>query len=169
MFLLERTYFKQPAKLHNYLELSKYLSKNFDFYWERGRFCEGRGSENRQKRGTIYMLTLILFLRQLKSIWMSIIVNSRISFVFALMKCSFAAFGEQNKIDNDSKCQMVYKSHFFITTTPTNCASRSVCRSQRMTPSLERQHPPLSPQIANLRGPRTLESYGKADRSTEGR
>ena len=34
---------------------------------------------------------------------MSIIVNSRISFVFALMKCSFAAFGEQNKIDNDSQ------------------------------------------------------------------
>ena len=41
---------------------------------------------------------------------MSIIVNSRISFVFALMKCCFAAFGEQNKIDNDSKCQQVYKS-----------------------------------------------------------
>ena len=41
---------------------------------------------------------------------MSIIVNSRIIFVFALMKCSFAAFGEQNKIDNDSKCQQVYKS-----------------------------------------------------------
>ena len=32
-------------------------------------------------------------------------------FVFALMKCSNAAFGEQNKIDNDSKCQQVYKSH----------------------------------------------------------
>ena len=55
---------------------------------------------------------------------MSIIVNSRISFVFALMKCSFAALGEQNKIDNDSKCQQVYKSqkkcklsqkvHFFL-------------------------------------------------------
>ena len=29
--------------------MSKYLSNNFDFYWERGRFCEGRGSENRQK------------------------------------------------------------------------------------------------------------------------
>ena len=41
---------------------------------------------------------------------MSIIVNSRISSVFALMKCCFAAFGEQNKIDNDSKCQQVYKS-----------------------------------------------------------
>ena len=49
-------------------------------------------------------------LRQFKSIWMSIIVNSRISFVFALMKCSYAAFGEQNKTDNDSKCQQVYKS-----------------------------------------------------------
>ena len=60
--------------------------------------------------GTIYMLTLILFLRQLKSILMSIFVNSRISFVLALMKCCFAAFGEQNKIDNDSKCQQVYKS-----------------------------------------------------------
>ena len=48
-------------------------------------------------------------LRQFKSIWMSIIVNSRISFVFALMKCSYAAFGEQNKIDNDRKCQLVYK------------------------------------------------------------
>ena len=45
---------------------------------------------------------------------MSIIVNSRISFVFALMKCSFAAFGEQNKIDNDSKCQLVYKSLYLI-------------------------------------------------------
>ena len=33
-------------------------------------------------------------------------------FVFALMKCSYAAFGEQNKIDNDSKCQQVYKSLF---------------------------------------------------------
>ena len=30
-------------------------------------------------------------------------------FVFALMKCSYAAFGEQNKTDNDSKCQQVYK------------------------------------------------------------
>ena len=33
-------------------------------------------------------------------------------FVFALMKCSYAAFGEQNKTDNDSKCQQVYKSLF---------------------------------------------------------
>ena len=41
---------------------------------------------------------------------MSIIVNSRKSFVFALMKCSNAAFGEQNKIDNDRKCQLVNKS-----------------------------------------------------------
>jgi hypothetical protein len=40
---------------------------------------------------------------------MSIIVNSGILFVFALMKCSYAAFGEQNKTDNDSKCQQVYK------------------------------------------------------------
>ena len=40
---------------------------------------------------------------------MSIIVNSMWGFVFALMKCSYAAFGEQNKIDNDSKCQLVYK------------------------------------------------------------
>jgi hypothetical protein len=30
--------------------------------------------------------------------------------VFALTKCSSAAFGEQNKTDNDSKCQQVYKS-----------------------------------------------------------
>ena len=42
---------------------------------------------------------------------MSIIVNSMWGFVFALMKCSYAAFGEQNKTDNDSKCQYVYKSH----------------------------------------------------------
>ena len=71
---------------------------------------EAMRREARIKKGTIYELTLILFLRQVKSIWMSIIVNSRISFVFALMKCSFAAFGEQNKIDNDSKCQLIYKS-----------------------------------------------------------
>ena len=31
------------------------------------------------------------------------------SFVFALMKCSYAAFGEQNKNDNNSKRQHVYK------------------------------------------------------------
>ena len=41
---------------------------------------------------------------------MSIIVNSMWGFVFALMKCSYAAFGEQNKTDNDSKYQLVYKS-----------------------------------------------------------
>ena len=41
---------------------------------------------------------------------MSIIVKSMLGFVFALMKCSYAAFGEQNKTDNDSKCQQVYKS-----------------------------------------------------------
>ena len=35
-------------------------------------------------------------------------------FVFALMKCSYAAFGEQNKTDNDSKCQQVYKSLFYL-------------------------------------------------------
>ena len=30
----------------------------------------------------------------------------RLTFVFALMKCSYAAFGEQNKkTDNDSKCR----------------------------------------------------------------
>ena len=60
--------------------------------------------------GTIYELTLILFLRQLMSILMSIIVNSMWGFVFALIKCSYAAFGEQNKTDNDSKCQQVYKT-----------------------------------------------------------
>jgi hypothetical protein len=42
-------FFKLPAKLHNYLEMSKYLSKNFDFSSYRGRFCGGRGNENRQK------------------------------------------------------------------------------------------------------------------------
>ena len=36
--------------------------------------------------------------------------NQWSSFVFALMKCSYAAFGEQNKIDNDCKCQQVYKT-----------------------------------------------------------
>jgi hypothetical protein len=38
------------------------------------------------------------------------------SFVFALMKCSYAAFGEQNKTDNDSKCQQVYKSLIVLPT-----------------------------------------------------
>jgi hypothetical protein len=41
---------------------------------------------------------------------MSIIVNSMWGFIFALMKCSYAAFGEQNKTENDSKCQLVCKS-----------------------------------------------------------
>jgi len=49
---------------------------------------------------------------------MSIIVNSMWGFVFALMKCSYAAFGEQNKTDNDSKCQQVYKSIFYIKNRP---------------------------------------------------
>ena len=35
--------------------------------------------------------------------------KSIVIFVFALMKCSYAAFGEQNKTDNESKCQQVYK------------------------------------------------------------
>ena len=39
----------EPTKWHNYLELSKYLSKNFDFSSYRGRFCGGKGNENRQK------------------------------------------------------------------------------------------------------------------------
>ena len=26
------------------------------------------------------------------------------------MKCSYAAFGEQNETDNDSKCRLVYSS-----------------------------------------------------------
>ena len=47
---------------------------------------------------------------------MSIIVNSGILFVFALMKCSDAAFGEQNKRDNDSKCQQYINSNQNYTT-----------------------------------------------------
>ena len=48
--------------------------------------------------------------------------------------------------------------------------SRSAIEAHRTRlASWKRSMPPLSPQIANLRGPRTLESYGKADRSTEGR
>ena len=34
---------------------------------------------------------------------MSIIVNSMWGFVFALMKCSYAAFGEQNKTKSHKK------------------------------------------------------------------
>ena len=33
-----------------------------------------------------------------------------VCFVFAQKKCSYAAFGEQNKIDNDCKYQQVYKT-----------------------------------------------------------
>ena len=32
-----------------------------------------------------------------------------LTFVFAQMKCCYAAFGEQNKTENDSKCQHIYK------------------------------------------------------------
>jgi len=31
------------------LELSKYLRGKVDFFLDMGRFCEGRGNENRQK------------------------------------------------------------------------------------------------------------------------
>ena len=51
-------------------------------------------------------------------------VNSRISFVFALMKCSYAAFGEQNKIDNDRKCQLVYEFSIILI---------SLCSNDRFT------------------------------------
>ena len=40
------------------------------------------------------------------------------NFVFALMKCSYAAFGEQNKTDNDSKCQLAYSTLFFYLNFP---------------------------------------------------
>ena len=59
---------------------------------------------------TIYELTLNLFETTIK---VNLDVNYcqfKEDFVFALMKCSYAAFGEQNKTDNDSKCQQVYKS-----------------------------------------------------------
>ena len=41
-------------------------------------------------------------IRQLSSIQTSIIVNSKIDFVFALMKCNYVAFGEQNKMKDVS-------------------------------------------------------------------
>ena len=51
-----------------------------------------------------------------------------------------------------------------------NLRSRSAIEAHRTRlASWKRSMPPLSPQIKNLRGPRTLESYGEADRSTEGR
>ena len=65
-----------------------------------------------KKKGTIYELTLILFKTTIK---VNFDVNYRqfnVGFVFALMKCSYAAFGEQNKIDNYCKCQQVYKSPY---------------------------------------------------------
>ena len=52
------------------------------------------------------------------SIFTTIFVNLDVNyrqfkydFVFALMKCSYAAFGEQNKTDNDSKC---YSRHIYL-------------------------------------------------------
>ena len=51
------------------------------------------------------------------------------------------------------------------------CArSRSAIEAHRTRlASWKRSMPPLSPKITDFRGPRTLESYGEADRSTEGR
>ena len=47
-----------------------------------------------------------------------------------------------------------------------NLRSRSAIEAHRpRSASWKRSMPPLSPQIKNLRGPRTLESYGEADRS----
>ena len=42
------------------------------------------------------------------------------------MKCSYAAFGEQNKTDKDCKCQQVYKSLFlrFLLPVPYKYAPR---------------------------------------------
>ena len=49
-----------------------------------------------------------------------------------------------------------------------NLRSRSAIEAHRTRlASWKRSMPPLSPQIKNLRGPRTLESYGEADRSNE--
>ena len=55
-----------------------------------------------KNRGLIFKDNYCQLRRQFVSI-------QRLTFVFALMKCSYAAFGEQNKTDNDSKCQQVYK------------------------------------------------------------
>ena len=57
------------------------------------------------------------------------------SFVFALMKCSYAAFGEQNKTDNDSKCQQVYKSIFKIVCK----SSENYMKTQTKTMQLDRK------------------------------
>ena len=60
---------------------------------------------------------------------------------------------------------MIYKKNNL-----NNLRSRSAIEAHRTRlASWKRSMPPLSPQIKNLRGPRTLESYGEADRSTEGR
>ena len=51
-----------------------------------------------------------------------------------------------------------------------NLRSRSAIEAHRTRlASWKRSMPPLSPKIKDFRGPRTLESYGEADRSTEGR
>ena len=70
----------------------------------------GYAESETNKMETIYELTLNLFETTIK---VNLDVNYcqfKEDFVFALMKCSYAAFGEQNKTDNDSKCQQVYKS-----------------------------------------------------------
>ena len=79
---------------------------------------------------------------------MSIIVNSMWGFVFALMKCSYAAFGEQNKTNNDSKCQQVYKSYFFTENLgfyliPTK-KTRKKCIFNKKNRNLEQKHPKKS-------------------------
>ena len=66
------------------------------------------------------------------------------------MKCSYAAFGEQNKTDNDSKCQQVYKSQKNSVTRGRNREARPTTAntkksvnmsSKKRHPAFNRKHP----------------------------
>ena len=71
------------------------LSMNFVFRWRDKRMV----IETKYARTELqkYLKIKDLILRQLSSITISIIVNSRVVFVIALIKCNYVAFGEQNK------------------------------------------------------------------------
>ena len=84
------------------------LLKIVENYFRETKIRSFRATKINKNQGLIFKDNYCQFGCQLLSI-------QRLTFVFALMKCSYAAFGEQNKTDNDSKCQLVYKSHYLKT------------------------------------------------------
>ena len=82
------------------------LYKIVENYFRETKIRSFRATKINKNQGLIFKDNSRQLRRQLLSI-------QRLTFVFALMKCCYAAFGEQNKkIDNDSRCRQTAQSAY---------------------------------------------------------